>query len=271
VKRFLCLALAVAPASSQVTIELRSEIAVYYRFQHEPQSSVWEALEQETSSILLPMGEVITWQAVDGGSEAAANTELAVLTFIGNCGSFPRGTREFGLRALGLTHISNGEILPFSDIDCDRIHGLVDGWLAGLQSSERDVVFGRAVGRVVAHELYHIVANTAQHADEGVGKATFTTQELTSDEFRFQEPALDPSAVPPGAESGGLDAGRQLLSPCTEIPDNWPEGHFVALKSRTKTPICTQTPDKINGDMGRSLGSHCCAISQSEDASNLCT
>jgi len=60
------------------------------------------------------------------------------------------------------------------------------------------------------------------------------------------------------------------VSPCTEIPDNWPEGNFVAL-NRTKTPICTQTPDKINGDMGRSLGSHCCAISQSEDASNLCT
>jgi hypothetical protein len=58
------------------------------------------------------------------------------------------------------------------------------------------------------------------------------------------------------------------MSPCTEIPDNWPEGHFVA---RTKTPICTQSPDQINGDMGRSLGSHCCAISQSEDASNLCT
>jgi len=39
----------------------------------------------------------------------------------------------------------------------------------------------------VAHELYHIFANTAHHGVDGVGKAAYTVQELMSDEFQFEE------------------------------------------------------------------------------------
>ena len=38
------------------------------------------------------------------------------------------------------------------------------------------------------------------------------------------------------------------LSPCTQIPEIWPEDQFLALKSRTTNPICSQTPDEMNDD-----------------------
>ena len=78
-------------------------------------------------------------------------------------------------------------ILPFSDVDCDRIRIFVQRDLLLLKAEEREEAFGRAVGRVLAHELYHIFAHTAHHGSDGVGKAAYTVQELLCDEFQFEE------------------------------------------------------------------------------------
>jgi cytochrome c553 len=58
--------------------------------------------------------------------------------------------------------------------------------LSKLNPVRRDFIFGRAVGRVVAHELYHIFGNTWDHGSAGVGEATFSARDLLSDDFRFQ-------------------------------------------------------------------------------------
>src|SRR5262249_25045036 len=55
-----------------------------------------------------------------------------------------------------------------------------------LPPREREAAFGRALARVAAHELYHILARTAQHGS-GLSKALFSPKELLSDEFRFDE------------------------------------------------------------------------------------
>ncbi len=47
-------------------------------------------------------------------------------------------------------------------------------------------MYGRAVGRVLAHELYHIFANT-QHHGSGVGKAAYTVDNLLGTVFQFDE------------------------------------------------------------------------------------
>jgi hypothetical protein len=56
-----------------------------------------------------------------------------------------------------------------------------------LRSADRETAYGRALGRVVAHELYHIFANTLHHGSDGVGKSAYTVQELLNDEFRFED------------------------------------------------------------------------------------
>ena len=101
--------------------------------------------------------------------------------------------------ALGWTHVSDGAILPFSEIDCDRIRQFVQKELLYRKPAEREEIFGRAIARVVAHELYHIFANTHHHGSDGVAKAAYTVQELLSDDFVFEEAqgtALR-SSVPP--------------------------------------------------------------------------
>ncbi len=72
-------------------------------------------------------------------------------------------------------------------MDCDRIRTFVQKELLGVRASDREESYGRALGRVVAHELYHIFSNTAKHGSCGVGKSAFTVQELLSDDFQFEE------------------------------------------------------------------------------------
>jgi hypothetical protein len=62
---------------------------------------------------------------------------------------------------------------------------------------DREERYGRALGRVLAHELYHIFANTMRHASMGVAKGSYSVQDLLSDDFQFES-----------KESRMLQAGR---------------------------------------------------------------
>ena len=89
--------------------------------------------------------------------------------------------------ALGWTHVSDGVILPFSDVDCDRIRQFLQKDILQEPAADRDEIFGRAIARVLAHELYHIFANTEKHGSCGVGKSSYSVRELLSDDFQFEE------------------------------------------------------------------------------------
>jgi len=48
-------------------------------------------------------------------------------------------------------------------------------------------MYGRALGRVVAHELYHIFAATETHGKDGVARSFHTRRDLTGKQFRFSQ------------------------------------------------------------------------------------
>jgi hypothetical protein len=52
--------------------------------------------------------------------------------------------------------------------------------IAGGNQLGGNVLLGRAMGRVLAHELYQIVADTSVHGRDGVAQAAFTSRQLTS-------------------------------------------------------------------------------------------
>jgi hypothetical protein len=145
------------------------------------------ALQDEVESIMGPLGRHFAWRMLAGVKGNEVSVELAVLTFKGRCDSASLSLKEGHPGALGWTHVSDGAILPFSDIECDRIRLFVQKELLYVRPAQREAAFGRALGRVVAHELYHIFANTNHHGSDGVAKAAYSVQELLSDEFQFEE------------------------------------------------------------------------------------
>jgi hypothetical protein len=181
-----CLALAALPAlGDERLVELPA--VLYSTFQQPTPIAVRHALEDEVESIMGPLGRHFVWRLLAGVNGHEVSSELAVLTFKGRCNVEGLSLKEVHPGALGWTHVSDGAILPFSEIDCDRIRQFVQKELLYRKPAEREEVFGRAMARVVAHELYHIFANTHHHGSDGVAKAAYTVQELLSDDFVFEE------------------------------------------------------------------------------------
>jgi hypothetical protein len=161
---------------------------LYTTFQQAPPPAVREALEDEVEEIMGPIGRHYVWREISSVKGNEVSSELAVLTFKGACNVDNLAPKEVHPGALGWTHVSDGAILPFSEIDCDRIRNFVQKELLFRKPAEREDLMGKAIARVVAHELYHIFANTSHHGSDGVAKSAYSVQELLSDDFVFEEP-----------------------------------------------------------------------------------
>jgi hypothetical protein len=199
-----CLALAVLPAlGDERLVELPA--VLYTTFQQTTPVTVRHALEDEVELLMGPLGRHFVWRSLATVTGHEVSSELAVLTFKGRCNVEGLTLREVRPGALGWTHVSDGSILPFSEIDCDRIRQFVQKELLFRKPAEREEIFGRAIARVAVHELYHIFANTHHHAPDGVAKAAYTAQELLSDDFVFEEAQCSvlKSSVPPKAHGVG--------------------------------------------------------------------
>ena len=181
-----CLLAGVFPGLSQGRGATFAPITLYTQFPQAPPEGVLQALQDEVGSIMEPIGLRFEWRDLSkaGGHEVSA--ELAVITFKGRCDAESLVSRGKFEGALGWTHVSDGQILPFTDVSCDRVREFLGAGLLALAAAEREEKFGRALGRVLAHELYHIFANTTRHGSLGVAKESYSVQDLLSDDFQFE-------------------------------------------------------------------------------------
>lgn len=183
---WLCVIAAALPAMAQ---ERRADlpVALYTSFEQQLPAAVLGALHNELENLMEPEGLHLDWRSLAGVSGADVAAELAVVKFQGRCDADGLVMRSVHPGALGWTHVSDGVILPFADVDCDRIRVFLQKELMFLRATDRAEAYGRAVARVVAHELYHIFTQTAHHAAEGIGKSAFSVQDLLSGDFAFDE------------------------------------------------------------------------------------
>jgi hypothetical protein len=137
---------------------------------------------REAASILKKSGVTLSWDLQQPAREV--NGLLVVVKLIGSCDmDAPQAPPKPG--PLGWSHEVNGVVLPFSDLACDNIRGSVqNARLAGSQV-RGNFLLGRAMGRVLAHELYHIVADTAGHGENGVAQPALSARELTSGQLEL--------------------------------------------------------------------------------------
>jgi hypothetical protein len=183
---WFCLLAGVVPGCSETRVATFAPITLYTQFEQAPPEDVLAALHEEVESIMAPIGLRFQWRDLDktGGHEVSA--ELAVVTFKGRCDIAGLSTRSRYEGALGWTHVSDGQILPFTDISCDRIRQFTRSGLLAFRPEQRAAKYGRALGRVLAHELYHILAHTMRHGSIGVAKESYNIQDLMADDFLFQ-------------------------------------------------------------------------------------
>lgn len=83
------------------------------------------------------------------------------------------------------THTVDGHILPFGEVACDQIRRSIADAMMGKNRRDGDRLFGRALARVIAHEVMHMVGKTDEHSHRGIFRHALSAQQLIADKLHF--------------------------------------------------------------------------------------
>jgi hypothetical protein len=163
-------------------------VGVFMQFDSAPAAPSLEVMKSEVDHLLKPSGIAIDWRLVKENHGDEAFSRVVFLKFKGSCkseGAAPP-PNDFGTlgetHSLGSTRVQNGRVLPYSEVECDQVRRALSYLAPGAGRKERQSALGRAMARVVAHELYHVLARTTAHAAVGLARSTHSLQELIAPE-----------------------------------------------------------------------------------------
>lgn len=193
-----CLTLA-AIVSGQAA-ELPARVEVLMKFDHQPSAAMVKSMQREASTIFKPAGIRLGWSLWDKkNADVQKRSDLVVVRFRGTCSSSPLSysdIRPFDESlTLARSAVLQGQVLPFAEIQCDQVQKLMRPRFAGPG------VLGTAIGRVVAHELYHILGNTIKHGTDGLSRRSVGESDLDCKDARFAKQDLDLMRRLPSAEA----------------------------------------------------------------------
>jgi hypothetical protein len=134
-------------------------------------------MRREAAQIIQVSGIRLDWRLRSELTNATFN-DLVVMTFKGSCSFDPAPPLYDELGPLAVTRTANGEVQPFGEVNCDRVVNSVRSAMFGGEYARADMLVGRALGRVVAHELVHMLTKSGEHSHEGVQKAALSGRQL---------------------------------------------------------------------------------------------
>jgi hypothetical protein len=150
-------------------------------------------MKREASALLRTAGYHVEWRSLDAGPHEAA-PQIAVVELNGTCGmppgSVPRLDPPPNGASLANTTVTDGQVLPFSTVNCATLTRSLASLLVREAGAHRDFLYGRAMGRVIAHEIYHILMRTTEHSRSGVARSCFTLDDLVTERFEFEASTL---------------------------------------------------------------------------------
>lgn len=194
----------------------RHEAVVYLKVSADQPGQPVEEMKREANALLEPAGYTLAWRRLPNAVGEVVDVPLVVLELRGTCQAPRRGDELAPLlnpSSLASTSVVNGDVLPFSWLECGTLSRMLAPALTAT-GSRRDYLYGRAMGRLIAHELFHILTHTRGHDAGGVAKPYFSAQDILAERFEFEASTLarfqEPAARDATAESAeGLEeAGR---------------------------------------------------------------
>lgn len=181
---FAIVALMAAPVLRAVS---RPTVTVLVKLEREAPAPAIDEMRREVSRVMLPAGVYFNVLLESETTPGAVFDDVVVVTIKGQCTveQDPMLIDERGPATLAYAFSSGTEILPFAVVSCDHVRHAVDPALWGGQHFSRDRLLGRALGRVVAHELFHVVERTSVHSKSGIFQPALSGAQLIAEEMSF--------------------------------------------------------------------------------------
>jgi hypothetical protein len=148
-----------------------------------------DEMKRELEGLMKDSGLVFNWR-LRSEAQQESFPNLVVVRFKGKCVMEPVGYLYDERGPFAFTYSTDGVVQPFSEVACDQVTASLRSAMFGGDFAHADTLLGRALGRVVAHELVHILAKSGTHGHTGVAKAALSAQQLISDRL-----ALDASDI----------------------------------------------------------------------------
>jgi hypothetical protein len=204
----LSIALCVGRAET-VTPPARELVVYLTAVPHQPLPPIQE-MQREVKTLMQTAGYRIEWRDSASSKRDVSDASVFVLQLRGVCQApeRPSAVEPLGKSvSLASSAVVDGEVLPFSWLECETLARLLAPSLAKEPGAKREYLYGRAMGRLVAHELLHVLTNTRGHDDSGVGKLSFSAKDVLSERFEFEHPSIARLAGPDDKSDEPL-AGR---------------------------------------------------------------
>jgi len=175
----LCALLLIAASTSAAFAT--AEVTIILRFDQRHSDPAVNEMKRELQDVMHDSSVELSWRSSGEISPSESFAQLVVVTFHGSC-----ETKPFAPPlpdepvALAYSHVSDGQVIPFAEVECDRIRSELHTAHAPI-GPEADRLLGRAMGRVLAHELCHIIGHTRTHSHTGIFRKSLSPQDLIAD------------------------------------------------------------------------------------------
>jgi hypothetical protein len=158
--------------------ESPAQLTILMKFDAQPPPAVLESMQREVAQIFEPAGIRVAWRLLEQNDGREVFSHVVVIRFRGVCRTQPSSWNELqpllDNLELASASVRDGKALPFAEVHCDRVSAFLRPW----RRAEQAATLGAAMGRVIAHELYHMLTNTLTHGAGALSKASVSSVEL---------------------------------------------------------------------------------------------
>ena len=150
------------------------------------------ALRQELHALLEPAGIDADVMLKSEMPVSPQFSEVVVFQMKGSCSmsapsSLPLSRRSDLLNPLAMSYTSDGQVLHFGEVECDRVRLCLQRVTGLGRPTQYEAAYGAALGIVVAHEIYHMLAGLKTHTRYGLTKESLSARELLDRELTIPQ------------------------------------------------------------------------------------
>ncbi len=147
----------------------------------------FEEMQREMNRLMSKTAQRVEFKErrdIQAGVDVA---DLTVVRFRGICRMAIEPVYLDERGPLAFAHVADGEVLPFAEVLCDRVRQAARSAMHGGDFAKGQELMGRAMARVLAHELWHVKTNSTSHQKTGVARHALSGKQLIGERLDFED------------------------------------------------------------------------------------